>query len=81
MFYKHYALKQFLLYLNYIHNLKATFQYKLLHIVLKLISFDSKVSDDDYVFILGFNYGSIPVIYKDEDFFNDEEKKLLGLIL
>lgn len=46
---------------------------------VKLISFDSKVSDDDYVFILGFNYGSIPVIYKDEDFFNDEEKKLLGL--
>ncbi len=46
---------------------------------VKLISFDSKVNDNDYIFILGFNYGSIPVIYKDEDFFSDDEKKKLGL--
>lgn len=63
-----------------IYDLKQTkIKNKELKNSVKLISFDSKVSDDDYVFILGFNYGSIPVIYKDEDFFNDEEKKLLGL--
>ena len=63
-----------------IYDLKHTkIKNKELKNSVKLISFDSKVSDDDYVFILGFNYGSIPVIYKDEDFFNDEEKKLLGL--
>ena len=60
-----------------IYDLKHTkIKNKELKNSVKLISFDSKVSDDDYVFILGFNYGSIPVIYKDEDFFNDEEKKL-----
>lgn len=63
-----------------IYDLKHTkIKNKELKNSVKLISFDSKVSDDDYVFILGFNYGSIPVIYKDEDFFSDEEKKLLGL--
>ena len=63
-----------------IYDLKHTkIKNKELKNSVKLISFDSKVSVDDYVFILGFNYGSIPVIYKDEDFFNDEEKKLLGL--
>lgn len=63
-----------------IYDLKHTkIKNKELKNSVKLISFDSKVSDDDYVFILGFNYGSVPVIYKDEDFFNDEEKKLLGL--
>ena len=63
-----------------IYDLKQTkIKNKELKNSVKLISFDSKVSDDDYVFILGFNYGSIPVIYKDEDFFNNEEKKLLGL--
>ena len=46
---------------------------------VKLISFDSKVDDYDHIFILGFNYGVIPIIYKDEDFFNDEEKAKLGL--
>lgn len=46
---------------------------------VKLISFDSQVNDNDYIFILGFNYGFIPTIYKDEDFFNDSEKEMLGL--
>ena len=47
---------------------------------IKLITFDSLLSDDDYVFILGFNYGVIPNIYKDEDFLSDKTKEKLGLL-
>lgn len=35
--------------------------------------------DDDYVFLLNFNQGVIPVNKKDEDFLNDEIKNSLGL--
>lgn len=38
-------------------------------------------SDDDYVFILGFNEGIVPKTYMDEDYLNDELKKILGLDL
>ena len=34
---------------------------------------------DEYVFIIGFNQGSIPKIYKDEDYIDDSTKKLLNL--
>ena len=37
------------------------------------------VSDDDYVFLIGYNEGVIPVNYKDEDYLSDEEKSKLGL--
>lgn len=47
---------------------------------IKLISFDSLVGDDDYLFILGFNYGVIPNIYKDEDFLSDKIKEKIGLL-
>ncbi len=47
---------------------------------IRLISFDSLVSDDDYVFILGFNYGVIPNIYKDEDLLSDKIKEKIGLL-
>ncbi len=47
---------------------------------IRLISFDSLVSDDDYVFILGFNYGVIPNIYKDEDFLSDKIKERIGIL-
>lgn len=35
--------------------------------------------DNEYVFLLGFNQGIIPSIYKDEDYFNDSLKEYLGL--
>ena len=38
-------------------------------------------SDDEYVFLLGFNQGVIPIIHKDEDYLNDEEKDEIGLSL
>ena len=34
---------------------------------------------DEYVFIIGFNQGSIPKIYKDEDYIDDNTKKVLNL--
>ncbi len=37
------------------------------------------ISDDDYVFLIGFNEGVIPVNYKDEDYLSDDEKSKLGL--
>lgn len=40
---------------------------------------DEEFSDEDYVFLLGFNIGNYPKIYKDEDFFCDNVKSDLGL--
>ena len=37
--------------------------------------------DDEYVFLLNFNQGVIPIVYKDEDYLTDEEKNELGLSL
>lgn len=33
----------------------------------------------EYIFLLGFNQGSIPIIYKDEDYINDSLKEIIGL--
>ncbi len=41
--------------------------------------YNSYYSDDDYVFLLGFNQGSIPRVSKDEDYISDDLKELLGL--
>ena len=40
---------------------------------------DNVFNDNDFVFLLGFNMGNIPIIYKDEDYLSDNEKDLLGL--
>lgn len=37
------------------------------------------IADEDYVFLLNFNQGSIPVGKKDEDYLSDEEKRTLHL--
>ena len=37
------------------------------------------VSDNDYVFLIGYNEGVIPVNYKDEDYLSDSIKEKLGL--
>ncbi len=39
----------------------------------------SSYADDDYVFLLNFNQGVIPVNKKDEDYLNDDTKRHLGL--
>lgn len=40
---------------------------------------DNIVSSDDYVFLLGFNMGNIPIIHKDEDYLSDKEKDILDI--
>lgn len=40
---------------------------------------DNNVTDNDYVFVLGFNQGSIPVIYKDENYITDNIASVLEL--
>lgn len=40
---------------------------------------DDAFFDDDYVFLLGFNINFYPKINKDDDYLNDEAKKVLGL--
>ena len=37
------------------------------------------VSDENYNFIMSFNQGILPKIYKDEDFISDKEKKKLNI--
>ena len=44
---------------------------------IKIINIDE--IDDDYYFILGFNQGVLPHIYKDEDYLSDSEKSNLGI--
>ncbi len=39
----------------------------------------SIINDDDYVFLLGFNQGLIPKIYKDEEYLSDKEKEELNI--
>ena len=47
---------------------------------VNIIDYKSNLlTDDDYLFILGFNQDSIPKIYKDEDYINDELKDKLSL--
>ena len=43
-----------------------------------IISIDD-ISEDDYVFILDFREGSIPRIYKDEEYLSNKELSILGL--
>lgn len=40
---------------------------------------DSIISENDYVFLIGFNMGNIPRIYKDEDYLSDIEKEKLNI--
>ena len=47
---------------------------------VRVISFEEDVIDDeDYIFLINFNQGSIPVIKKDEDYLNDEIKRQLDI--
>ncbi len=44
-----------------------------------LINLEDVISDNKYYFIVGFNEGSIPTYYKDEDYYSDKDKETLGL--
>lgn len=47
---------------------------------VNIIDFKSDlISDNDYVFLINFNEGIIPINHKDEDYLNDVEKNNLGI--
>lgn len=46
---------------------------------IKVSTIDDIYNNDDYVFLLGFNKENIPVLYKDNEYFSDKEKLVLGL--
>ncbi len=47
---------------------------------VNIIEFKSDlISDNDYVFLINFNEGIIPINHKDEDYLNDVEKNNLGI--
>lgn len=46
---------------------------------VKETSIEQPFLDDDYIFLLGFNQGEIPLIYKDEEYLSDVEKSLLNI--
>lgn len=41
---------------------------------------DNIISEDCYVFLMNFNQGNIPIIYKDEDYITDVMKTELGIL-
>ena len=45
---------------------------------IKICDYNSVISDDSYVFILGFSLDAYPNIYRDTDFYSDKEKEYLG---
>lgn len=46
---------------------------------IRICDYTSILTEEDYVFIIGFSLGNYPKIYKDTDFYSDEEKSRLGL--
>ena len=45
---------------------------------IKISNINDYFEDDDYVFLLGFNKENIPILYKDDEYFSDKEKEILG---
>ena len=45
---------------------------------IKISNINDYFEDDNYVFLLGFNKENIPILYKDNEYFNDKEKEILG---
>lgn len=45
---------------------------------IKISNINDYFEDDDYVFLLGFNKENIPILYKDNEYFSDKEKEILG---
>lgn len=61
-------------------DLEKTLVYEdIYHNVIKLIDINSLVTSSDYVFLIGFNNGSIPVFKNDTDYITDNTKDLVGL--
>ena len=46
---------------------------------VKEINLSSNIDDSKYIFLLSFNQGIIPIIHKDEEYFSDKLKEVLGI--
>lgn len=46
---------------------------------IKLYNINDSFEDDDYVFLLGFNKENYPKVYKNNEYFSDIEREILGL--
>ncbi len=64
-----------------IYSLRKTkIDNKKLDKMIEIVPFSDNVFDpDEYVFLMNFNQGNSPVIYKDEDYISDNLKEELGL--
>lgn len=52
---------------------------KKLEHAINIVDID-EINSDNYYFILGFNQGILPMIYKDEDYLSDKKKSFLGIL-
>ncbi|UKI57120.1 MAG: hypothetical protein L6V81_06950 [Clostridium sp.] len=62
-----------------IDNIKIKKEMNLRMLLILLILKSDLISDNDYVFLINFNEGIIPINHKDEDYLNDIEKNNLGI--
>lgn len=63
-----------------IYDIKHTYiKNKLYDKEIKIVDYKDNSIKDEYVFLVNFNQGSIPAIYKDEDYLDDNLKKIVGL--
>jgi len=46
---------------------------------IQLTTLEDPITDNDYVFFMGFNKENIPKIYKDNEYFSDKEKSILNI--
>lgn len=63
-----------------IYELKNTYIEAKYNKSIELIDLkDNNITDNDYVFVLGFNQGEIPMIYKDEEYITDNITNVLNI--
>ena len=60
---------------------KSKLKEKKLNNQLEIVDIENNVFDDEYVFLLGFNQGNIPNIYKDEEYLSDIIKEENNIFL
>ena len=46
---------------------------------IKTITINDHITDEDYVFLMGYNKENIPVVHKNNEYFSDKEKEILNL--
>jgi len=46
---------------------------------IEILTLEDYIEDEDYVFLMGFNKENIPRVHKDNEYFSNKEKVILGL--